>query len=873
MGFLSIATELLYRAKSFVNGIFFFTILLLSSALCANPQDKIDSIDFENEVWPILVERCIGCHGAEEQQGQLRLDSKAAVFHGGVSGSLFAKTTEESLLFQRLTSVDSDERMPLEDAPLTEKQIDTIKRWIDAGHRWPEHVGVDISPPQIHWAYQKPSRPVAPQGDQLGDITHPIDCFVRERLSQEGIAPNPSADPATLLRRLYLDLIGLPPPIKQVERFVQNPSQQAYEQFVDTLLSSSRFGEKWSRYWLDLARYSDSNGYQADQLRDLWPYRDWVISALNGDMPFDQFTVEQLAGDLLPNATAAQKIATGFHRTPTCNIEAGVDPEENRTNQVIDRVNTTATVWLGTTLECAQCHNHKYDPFTQKDYYRLFAFFNNTPLEVENARQDGVQFDFYGPRMEIATNAAMQEQWSKLDAQAEIAGESLQQSKQKSLERYRKWKQNITDGTVQPSPGLTSARLKEFRQWLSEDSAQLDTAKEEKLKAAFWKTDAIVKENRHLLDVIIQEQKTVEPKTTLVMLEMESPRITRIFKRGNFLTPTQQVSPGVPGALHSLASDFSPDRLGLANWLIDEENPLTARVRVNQIWTELFGLGLVASGEDFGLQGSPPSHPKLLDWLAVNFIQNEWSTKRLLRQIVTSATYQQSSEQTLAHQTRDPKNILLARGPRFRLPAEIIRDNGLAIANLLEEEMGGPPIYPPQPPGIWHQTGRGEPVYRAAEGPDRYRRGVYVIWRRVAPYPSFVNFDAPDRTRCVVQRSVTNTPLQALTLLNDEAYLEMARGLASRILKANLTTDRERLTRAFQLCVSRSPSEEDLSILQSLLHDQRRSLQKVPGDALKLLGELQVEEAGSLPSQIGERAAWVCVANTLLNLDETITKE
>ena len=877
MRFLSIAIRLLHRARVRTRvratGLFFIALSLLSAVAHSVPQEKSEFVDFEREVWPILVQQCIDCHGPEEQQGQLRLDSRAAAFHGGVSGPLFEKSVTESLLLHRLTTKDADERMPFENAPLTQKQIDVIERWIAGGHDWPEHVGTDVSLPQNHWAYSKPALSVVPHAGRSGDTRHPIDCFIRDRLSQEGLIPNPPAAPAVLVRRLYLDLIGLPPPIEEVERFVRDPSTAAYHELVDRLLSSSRFGEKWSRDWLDLARYSDSNGYQADQLRDLWPYRDWVISAMNADMPYDQFTIEQLAGDLLPNATDAQKIATGFHRTPTCNIEAGVDPEENRTNQVIDRVNTTATVWLGTTLECAQCHNHKYDPFTQKDYYRLFAFFNNTPLEVENTRQDGIQFDFYGPRMELASNATMREQWHMLDAEIEVAQESLQRAERESMIRYPEWKQKVIEQGIQPTASLTAATLKEFRQWLSEDSTPTDAVKEEKIKEAFWKTDSIVRDYRQKVDALLRDKKNVEPKTTLVMLEMESPRITRIFKRGNFLTPTQQVAPGAPAALHPLPSETSPDRLGLAKWLIDKENPLTARVRVNQIWEEIFGLGLVASGEDFGVQGSPPSHPKLLDWLAVRFVQDEWSTKRLLRQIVTTATYQQSSQQTLTHQNRDPKNIFLARGSRFRLPAELIRDNGLAIANLLEEKMGGPPIYPPQPPRIWRQTGRGEPVYRVAQGPDRYRRGVYVIWRRVAPYPSFVNFDAPDRTRCVVERSTTNTPLQALTLLNDEAYLEMARGLANRILEAELTDDRTRLLRAFQLCVARSPSEEDLSILQGLLNDQRQSLQEFPSDALKLVGTLRGKKSEQTPEKIGERAAWVCVANTLLNLDETITKE
>ena len=878
MCFLSILS-LRCWVKKFASAVFYAGCILCLPAVCISAQQEIQPVDFEHEVWPILVQHCIGCHGPEEQQGQLRLDSKKAAMHGGVSGRLLAESSSESLLFHRLTSEDADERMPLDEDPLTEEQIDKLARWIDSGHEWPDHVGAEVAPPVAHWAYIKPSLSAIPlpdisRGNEPVKTEHPIDGFIREQLIQVGLFPNPPAQPAVLVRRLYLDLIGLPPPIEVVANFVKNPSPEAYQQLVDRLLASTRFGEKWSRDWLDLARYSDSNGYQADQLRDLWPYRDWVISAMNADMPFDQFTVEQLAGDLLPGATDAQKIATGFHRTPTCNIEAGVDPEENRTNQVIDRVNTTATVWLGTTLECAQCHNHKYDPFTQKDYYRLFAFFNNTPMEVENTKRDGIQFDFYGPRMELASTPAMQTQWNKVDAEIEHAEASLQQAQQDALARFKDWEQQILSGEIKPSEVLTKAMIQEFKKWITaKDQAQRVAGEQEKLTQAFWKTDPVVRKHRLKVDTLKLDRKNLEPSTTLVMLEMASPRTTHIFKRGNFLTPSRRVSPGVPAALHPLPENAPPDRLGLAQWLIDKENPLTARVRVNQIWQEIFGFGFVASGEDFGLQGASPSHPHLLDWLAVQFMTEDWSTKWLIRQIVTSATYQQSSVQSQAHKNRDPKNIFLSRGPRFRLPAELIRDNGLAISDLLEQEMGGPPIYPPQPPGIWRQTGRGEPIYRVNDGPDRYRRGVYVVWRRVAPYPSFVNFDAPDRTRCVVQRPTTNTPLQALTLLNDEAFLEMARALANRILEADLVDDRDRLQQAFRLCVARSPSEEDLSILQRLLNDQRKSLQAVPEDALKLADAGRKDLADQSPENIRERAAWVCVANTLLNLDETITKE
>ncbi len=874
--------------KILLAAVFFLVALNVSAprglVALAAPREDPGEVDFEREIWPILSDHCIRCHGPDAQEGQLRLDGRLAAHRGGVSGTPFAEEVSESLLMERLTSEDPDERMPLDSPPLEQQQVELLAAWIKAGHPWPEHIGAKTSAKEDHWAYAKPSLPAFPATRRSMDAGNPIDLFVRERLTEEGLQSARPADPATLIRRLYLDLVGLPPPLEEVQRFTENPSPQAYQRIVDRLLSSSRFGEKWARAWLDLARYSDSNGYQADQLRDLWPYRDWVINALNADMAYDQFTLEQIAGDLLPGATMDQKIATGFHRTPTCNIEAGVDPEENRTNQVIDRVNTTATVWLGTTLECAQCHNHKYDPFTQRDYYRMFAFFNNTPLEVESARKGGVQFDFYGPRMELPTDASRKKRWHEIEIALEDARAKLAEGKQAAMSRYSAWEKKILTGGVEPDGTLSAARLKELKHWLMQDAGQRSESRAEQIKQAFFDSDpAVARIQRAIVD-LERSRDAAEPETTLVMLELESPRMTRIFKRGDFLSPRQPVSAGVPQVLPPLPPDAPADRLGLATWLGNEENPLTARVRVNHLWKEIFGRGLVSTSEDFGTQGTPPSHPELLDWLAITFMQDDWSTKRLLRRIVTSETYQQASERTPEQERRDPKNILLARGPRFRLAAETIRDNGLAIAGLLEEKMGGPPIYPPQPDGLWHQTGRGEPVYREARSADRYRRGVYVVWRRVAPYPSFVNFDAPDRTRCIVERSRTNTPLQALTLLNDEAYIEMARGLATRIMKNEATADRDRLARAFRWCVSRSPDAEELDILESLLVDQRDSFKRSPQQALELAGFTKGAENTSAANremldkksnlaETQEWAAWICVANALLNLDETINKE
>ena len=660
-----------------------------------------------------------------------------------------------------------------------------------------------------------------------------MDRFVLARLEREGLRPSEQASRPRLIRRLYLDLIGLPPSVEEVDAFLADTSALAYENVVDRLLASPRYGEHWARLWLDLARYADSNGFQADQYGEVWPYRDWVIRAHNSDMPFDQFTIEQLAGDLLPDATLDQKIATGFHRNTTCNVEGGVVPEHNRLNQVIDRVNTTATIWLGTTFECAQCHEHKNDPFSQKEYYQLFAFFNNSPLEVQ--ARDATTFNFFGPKLWLPVPQKREAEWQRVKKRrAEIVKELEELlEKQKGLEKE-------VEKEIEPEPTPEQART-------------------EKLK-----------EER---DKLAEELERVEPPTALIMVEMEEKRQTRLFKRGNFLTPGEEVKPRTPPVLHPFSPELPPDRLGLARWLVDRRNPLAARVTVNRWWAALFGGGLVPTGEDFGSQGEPPTHQRLLDYLAVELMESGWSMKHLHRLIVTSATYRQSSRIPRGLLERDPQNELLSRGGRFRLAAESVRDNALAISGLLSTKMGGPPIYPPQPDGVWRHLGRNRPQYVLSKAEDRFRRGVYVVWRRSAPYVSFVNFDAPMRTSCVVDRPRTNTPLQALTLLNDPAYVEMAWALARRMLRDRPGGDaRERVSYAFRLCLARTPKPAEEAHLVEVQEQELARFRWSPEAARALLGE-EVSQSG-LPEDIdaSELASWFFVANILLNLDETITR-
>ncbi len=744
------------------------------------------SPDFGRDVLPILRRSCFECHGAKTQKAKLRLDVRtAALTHEGV---IVPGDAAGSELYRRISlPAGDDEIMPATGKPLSKKETELIRRWIEAGAVWPENIKTNR-----HWAYEPPTRPALPQVENADWARNEVDRFILARLAEEGLSPSPEADRAVLLRRVYLDLTGLPPSPSELDAFLADDAQDAYEKVVERLLSSPQFGERWARPWLDLARYADSHGFQRDDLREIWAYRDWVIKALNADMPFDEFTIEQLAGDLLPQATKEQKIATGFHRCTMTNVEAGSEPEETRTNQVIDRVNTTATVWLGTTLECAQCHDHKFDPFSQKEYYQLFAFFNNTALEAQrtNPKAPG-SIQFMGPSM------------------------------------------RLSDEVVERKPVGNRA----------------GSAKKRARKAG------------------VESPGAKEP-TTLIMQELYQPRLTRVFARGDYHQPAERVEPDVPAVFPPLETG-SRDRLALAKWLVDRRHPLVARVTVNRWWAELFGHGIVETVEDFGVKGLPPTHPELLDWLAVEFMDNDWSMKHVLRTIVTSATYRQSSKVTPELLARDDQNLLYARGPRVRMDAEMIRDNALAIAGLLSKKQFGPPIRPYQPEGLWAKVGGAKVDYQVSPGEDQYRRGIYVVWKRGAPYPSFVNFDATARLACTTKRSRSNTPLQALTLLNDPVYVEAAKALVGRTLCGTPQADlKSRIGYMLRLCVCREPTATEARALARLYEAQLQAARADQSGAMALWADMP--SVAGVPRE--ELAAWYAVATALLNLDETITK-
>lgn len=841
----------------------------------APPADS--KVDFSKEVFPIFEAKCLGCHGEKKQAAQLRLDSKTVVEKGGLSGKAIAPgKAGESLLFQRINGVGGKPHMPFKGDKLPQAEIDRIRDWINQGAEWPEGVGTAQASINKHWAYVKPERPALPSVKNREWIKNPIDTFILARLEKEGLAPSPEASKETLIRRVSLDLTGLPPTPKEVREFVADTSPDAYERLVDRLLESPHYGERWGKQWLDLARYADSNGYEKDARRTMWPYRDWVINALNKNQPFDRFVVEQMAGDLLPNPSRDQLIATGYHRNSMINEEGGVDQEEYRINAVLDRTNNTGTVFLGSTVACAQCHNHKYDPITQKNYYQLVAFFNNTTAEVKaHSSYEAVSS---GPFIEFPTP----EQKAVLDRvrpELDLLQSLFESDTQEVAERRRRWEQAV----------LAANDPKAASEPLAADAVSVSATTTVpgnllsliKKPEAERTKDAIASIQRHYRNIApefhslrqrineLREQLPKNVETTLYLRELDQPRETRVFMGGSFLTPGEKVEPNVPQVLPPLPADAPRNRLGLARWLISRDNPLTARVTVNRFWEQYFGFGIVKTTEDFGIQGEKPVHPELLDWLAVEFMENGWNQKALHRLIVTSAVYRQASNITPEGLERDPDNRLLARGPRVRLEAETIRDNALAASGLLSPKIGGPSVFPFQPEGVWIMPYSSE-RWILSQGEDRYRRGVYIHRRRTAPYPSFKAFDAPSREFTCTRRPRTNTPLQALVTLNDPVFFEAAQSMARRILMEAEPECEKRIDYAFELCTARIPDEKERQRVKELYDRQLENFKKDTDAAKKVACEGTSPPPESM--DMSELAAWTMVSNVLLNLDETITK-
>ncbi len=995
------------------------------------PPAASKQIDFVKDIQPIFKEHCYSCHGEVKQKGGLRWDVKQLALKGGDRGAEFTPgKSAESRLIQAVAGVDPEFTMPEKGSRLTAEQVGLLRAWIDQGAVWPD--GVDLAKyvdKKDHWSFKAPRSPRVPKVKNKEWARNPIDAFIFARLQEQKLRPSPQADKVTLIRRLSLDLTGLPPTIKEVDEFLADKSPNAYEKLVDRLLSSPHYGEKWGRHWLDAARYADTNGYEKDLPRSIWPYRDWVINALNKDLPFDEFTIEQLAGDLLPNATLEQKVATGFLRNSMVNEEGGIDPEQFRVEALIDRMDTIGKTFLGLTINCCQCHNHKFDPISQKEYYQLYAFLNNDDepeLEVPNAEQQAKRNAIKKKIAKLADEwmaklpdtkekmAAWEQQmrdiayqWEVLDPENYYGGVGTKFIKQKdksllalgsnppvstytvhcktsltnitgfrlevladpNLPGYGPGRspngnfvlseitceaKSLTDPTKTNTIVFTNATA-DFSQagfpvataidgtttnklgWAGEDlpgrrnrdhvavfevkdgvgfeggtdltfelkqlfggehaigcfrisaisdkrglqadplsheqrallaKSKLTKADERELFDAYRRFDDRLAEANKAID---EEQKKwpAAPKT-LVLLEREDPRETHIFKRGDFKKPLEQVSAGTPAILHSLPATEKTNRLTLAKWIVDKKNPLTARVIMNRMWMHYFGQGLVTTPEDFGTRCEAPSHPELLDWLAIEFMKRNWSMKAMHRLIVTSATYKQSSKVTSEAYALDQYNRWLERGARFRVDAEEIRDIALSASGLLNAKVGGPSVYPVIPDGAM-SIAYGNPKWPTSEGADLYRRGIYTYWKRSAPYPSQTVFDQTSGESSCVRRVRSNTPLQALTTLNDAAFHECARALALRIWKEGGETERERATYGFRLCTGRFPDQLELQQLIQMQKEDEKVFENDTAHAIKVA----LEKSDKIPEKVNvhKLAELTTLARVLLNLDETVTKE
>ncbi|MGA2987368.1 MAG: DUF1553 domain-containing protein [Terriglobia bacterium] len=1100
-------TRLLLTLSIFASVVGFFITTRTASVTAA--QTAVKPADFNRDIRSILSDTCFKCHGPDEKQrmANLRLDDTEGLFadRGGYR-IIVPGNAAQSKLYQKISSTDDSFRMPpsYSGRTLTAKQIELIKEWIDQGAKW-----------EMLWSFVPPKRPSVPEVKEKEWTRNPIDNFVLARLESEGLKHSPPADKATLLRRVYFDLTGLPPTPAEIDAFVADRSPAAYEKRVDELLASPHYGERMAMPWLDLARYADTQGYHIDPLRHMSPWRDWLIRSFNQNLPYDEFIVEQIAGDLMPNATQDQKIASGFNRNHMINFEGGAIPAEYHVEYVVDRVSTTSTAFLGLTMGCARCHDHKFDPITQKDFYRFAAFFNTVPergldgrmgnavpvlplpspdqeekleslktqiartlaalpekeilaqrnewqksalasipepsrqgltayypfdgdvadasgghhdgkvvrgevvyeggsvgkaadfsgevhlnfgnagdfersqpfalavwaapspshgVKIIQKREAGEKWQgweiaadkpsFTGPHKRIAHfQVRLAGRWPddaieiqtkervavtaphhllveydgsgkasgikiyldgkpvekevlkdhlsgdfRTSAPLEIGDKSLGIPFEGSLDDLRIYDRVLNDGEAEnlalqfPVAAILAAldgrpgkQINSLREETEAGDVQIGEEEKaqtpEEKEAGFEKTrqarlseyflDYAAPENERRLYAQLKTLRTQEANleeaipSVMIMAEMKSPRETVVLGRGQYDNPKEKVTAGVPAFLPPMAPGLPMNRLGLAKWIVDPANPLAARVAVNHFWQEYFGTGIVKTSEDFGSQGEQPSNPLLLDWLATEFARTGWNVKALQRLIVTSATYQQSSRVSPELFERDPENRLLARGPRFRLPAELIRDNALSVSGLLDERIGGPSIYPYQPKGLWEEMANGEgytaQTYTESTGGDLYRRSMYTIWKRTVPPAALTTFDAPDREKCTARRSVTNTPLQALVLLNDPTYVEAARFLAARLLTEGGKTATARINYAFRLATGRNPDSQERAVLLQAAQDALADYRQHRGQAAELLN---VGASRSDPKlSPTELAAWTTVAGIILNLDETITKQ
>ena len=1006
-----------------------FALPLLFCGLLSAAED--DLVSFNRDIRPIFADRCYKCHGPDQKQrkADLRLDVRKVA----VESAIVAGDATKGELLARITSSDPEARMPPVDSnkkPLGREQIELIRRWIDQGAKY-----------EKHWSFISPRRPKPAAVKNESWIHSPIDRFVLARLERERLQPSRTSDRRTLIRRVSLDLTGLPPSPTDVTNFVNDKSPEAYGKLVNRLLESKYYGEHMARYWLDAARYADTNGYQYDLEREQWVWRDWVIHAFNSNMPFDQFTVEQLGGDLLPNATDQQKLATAFNRNHPITIEGGVIDEEYRTEYVVDRVVTTSTTWMGLTFLCSRCHDHKFDPISQNEFYQFFAFFNQVPERGNNG---------FAPKLKLSS-PLQADQVEQLDKQIAESERQFKKLASENGERITNWTNQLAEQvenqwTVTVPVRMTSEGGTEFTEQAdksvlaggknsavetyelilhadarpirairlealthpshvnkstgrgsngnfvlsefevavashrrpnefkpvkivtaeadySQKNYNIALAIDGKADRTGWAVDGNTKhENRSAVFTLAEpvgndggsrlrirmihryggshhigrfrlalatgtsepipiriaaivgqrrEQRSAaqrqqvdefllqrfgSPKlrkagkqlnalrrrrneiisavpATMVMTDMPQPRATHVLYRGEYDKPRNRVEPGTPGVFPAIPAGAPRNRLGLARWLVMPEHPLTARVTVNRFWQRLFGIGLVKTTEDFGTQGEWPTHPDLLDWLAVEFVESGWDVKALLKTIVMSATYRQSSRVTPQLMARDPQNRLLARGPRMRLDAEVIRDSALFVSGQLVGRIGGPSVFPYHPKGLWQEINNRpgySRVYKRDIGEKLYRRSLYTFWKRTVPPPSMATFDAPEREFCVVQRSRTNTPLQAFVMLHDPQFVEAARHLAARMMQQDGLSTADRIGFGFEACVSRRPNAAELAVLMQMFKERLKQYRVNRQAAERLLAVGESPRDGTL--NLAEHAAFTTIARMLLNLSEFITK-
>jgi hypothetical protein len=1018
----------------------------------ADHATEVKKVDFVRDVQPIFTRSCVACHGPNTQMAGLRLDAKQSVF----AKVVVAGNPAESALYRRVAGIGDVARMPM-GGRLADDQIATLKAWIEQGAEWPDSVGVKVAATKIHWAFVPPQRPALPAVTNQTWAKTPVDRFVLARLEKESLAPSPEADRVTLLRRLSLDLTGLPPSVKEVDGFVHDKSRNAYEKQVDRLLASPHYGEMWARHWLDAAHYADSDGYEKDKTREVWFYRDWVIQALNHNLPYDRFIVDQIAGDLLPHHTQDEVVATGFLRNSQINEEGGINPEQFRMEAMFDRMHTVGSAILGLTIQCAQCHNHKYDPLKQEEYYRMMAFLNSTheaniavytPAEEmkrtkilrrtreiegtlqrrnkdwrtqmtaweERVKHNQPEWTVVRPEVDdistggekyfpmpdgslLAQGYAPTKHTVKLtvktdmqnirafrlellkdqelprggpgraldgtgvltDFKVEAAAASAPDKKtvvtiakatadvnppEKELAAvfYDKSKKRRVTGPVEyaidgkdetgwgidAGPGLRNQPRKAvfnaaepisntgstilifyLKQnhggWNSDDNqtnnlgrirlsiTSAENAEADPLPAAVREVLAVPNEQRtpEQVQTVFSYWRTTLPEwqrqndeiaalwnsypegsSQLVLAQREEARPTHVLARGDFLKPAKVVEAGTPAYLNPLPAGAN-DRLAFARWLVDRQAPTTARALVNRVWQTYFGTGIVATSEDLGTQCEPPSHPELLDWLAVQFMDSGWDLKALQRVIVTSATYRQSSNVTPALNERDPYNRLLARGPRFRVEGEVVRDITLAASGLLNPAVGGPSVYPPAPAFLFQPpVSYGPKNWYESKGPDRYRRALYTFRYRSLPYPMLDTFDTPNGDSSCVRRARSDTPLQALTTLNEPLFMDTSRALALKTLREGGSTDGGRVRFAFRRCVSREPDAKEKAALEALLAKEEARY----ADGQHNPWDLAADDPARPPALPGgvtpaQAAAWTVVSRVMLNLDETITKQ